>query len=68
MVLLPAFKKPNKINCFDYENLKNAKQNNYGRCMAEFNGHIYVGTVLKSILQNVQKQNIVQVQQLLITR
>ncbi len=41
---MSAFKKLNKINGFDFENLKNAKQNNYAWCMAEFNGYIYVGT------------------------
>ena len=38
------FKKLNKTNGFDYEDLKNAKQNNYAWCMTEYNGYIYVGT------------------------
>ena len=41
---MSAFKKLNKINGFDFEDLKNAKQNNYAWCMAEFEGYIYVGT------------------------
>lgn len=41
---MSAFKKLNKINGFDFQNLKNAKQNNYAWSMAEFNGYIYVGT------------------------
>lgn len=38
------FYKLNKVNGFDMENLKNAKQNNYAWSMAEFDGYIYVGT------------------------
>ena len=41
---MSTFKKLNKINGFDFEDLKNAKQNNYAWCMAEFEGYIYVGT------------------------
>lgn len=41
---MSIFKKLNKINGFDFKDLKNAKQNNYSWCMAEFNGYIYVGT------------------------
>ena len=41
---MSGFKKLNTINGFDFENLKNAKQNNYAWSMAEFGEYIYVGT------------------------
>ena len=39
-----GFKKLNKINGFDENDLNNAKQNNYAWSMAEFGEFIYVGT------------------------
>ena len=39
-----GFKKLNKINGFDENDLNNAKQNNYAWSMAEFGDFVYVGT------------------------
>ncbi|MDW8800360.1 hypothetical protein P8V03_04245 [Clostridium sp. A1-XYC3] len=58
---MPSFYNLTKVNGFDYDNLNNARQNNYAWSMSELGDYIYVGTgrnillnVIKSINENTQ--------------
>jgi hypothetical protein len=58
---MPAFDKITPTNGFDFENLNNARQNNYAWSMSELGEYIYVGTgrniifnIIRSIEPNTQ--------------